>query len=182
LKVLCEIRIREQTNRLANHNTASCPLSLAGGATQLGQTRSRATIGTRNGAQRRFNCVSPGKIDNRRNPVSSRFNAYRNRGSQGQPSLGAFASAKKTILADNCIGALEFEPVHQARFFQPMINNCPQAEERVVIPRQIRMAHAPMQRVRCAVADMDGSGQPWLVTGGFYSYPPSDASPGGNRR
>lgn len=34
------------------------------------------------------------------------------------------------------------------------------------------LAYEPIQLVTCAVADMDGSGRPSLVTGGFYSYPP----------
>jgi hypothetical protein len=34
------------------------------------------------------------------------------------------------------------------------------------------LAYAPIQLISCAAADMDGSGQPSLVTGGFYSYPP----------
>lgn len=34
------------------------------------------------------------------------------------------------------------------------------------------LAYTPIQLISCAVADMDGSGQPSLVTGGFYSYPP----------
>ena len=36
------------------------------------------------------------------------------------------------------------------------------------------LAHAPIQLVTCAAADLDKSGQPSLVTGGFYSYPPFD--------
>ncbi|HUG12032.1 MAG TPA: VCBS repeat-containing protein [Opitutaceae bacterium] len=34
------------------------------------------------------------------------------------------------------------------------------------------LAYAPTQLISCAAADLDGSGQPSLVTGGFYSYPP----------
>jgi len=34
------------------------------------------------------------------------------------------------------------------------------------------LAHAPIQLVSCAAADLDGSGRPSLVTGGFNSYPP----------
>ena len=36
------------------------------------------------------------------------------------------------------------------------------------------LAHAPIQLVTCAAGDLDGSGRPALVTGGFYSYPPFD--------
>jgi hypothetical protein len=36
------------------------------------------------------------------------------------------------------------------------------------------LAYAPTQLISLAVADMDESGRPSLVTGGFYSYPPFD--------
>jgi len=36
------------------------------------------------------------------------------------------------------------------------------------------LAHAPIQLIACAAGNLDGSGQPALVTGGFYSYPPFD--------
>jgi hypothetical protein len=36
------------------------------------------------------------------------------------------------------------------------------------------LAYAPIQLIGCAAADMDGSGTPSIVTGGFYSYPPFD--------
>jgi hypothetical protein len=36
------------------------------------------------------------------------------------------------------------------------------------------LAHAPIQLVTCAVGDLDGSGRPAIVTGGFYAYPPFD--------
>ena len=36
------------------------------------------------------------------------------------------------------------------------------------------LAYAPTQLITLAAADMDGSGRPSLVTGGFYSYPPFD--------
>ncbi len=36
------------------------------------------------------------------------------------------------------------------------------------------LAHAPIQLIACAAADMDGTGRPSIVTGGFYSYPPFD--------
>jgi hypothetical protein len=36
------------------------------------------------------------------------------------------------------------------------------------------LAHAPIQLVTCAAGDLDGSGQPSIVTAGFYSYPPFD--------
>jgi hypothetical protein len=36
------------------------------------------------------------------------------------------------------------------------------------------LAHEPIQLVTCAVGDLDGSGRPAIVTGGFYSYPPFD--------
>jgi hypothetical protein len=36
------------------------------------------------------------------------------------------------------------------------------------------IAHAPIQLITCAVGDLDGSGRPAIVTGGFYSYPPFD--------
>jgi hypothetical protein len=34
------------------------------------------------------------------------------------------------------------------------------------------LAYEPIQLISCAAADLDGSGRPWLVTGGFHSYPP----------
>lgn len=34
------------------------------------------------------------------------------------------------------------------------------------------LAHAPIQLVSCAVGDLDASGRPALVTGGFHAYPP----------
>lgn len=36
------------------------------------------------------------------------------------------------------------------------------------------LAYAPIQLIACAAADMDGSGRPSIVTGGFHSYPPFD--------
>jgi hypothetical protein len=36
------------------------------------------------------------------------------------------------------------------------------------------LAHAPIQLVSCGVGDLDGSGRPSLVTGGFHAYPPFD--------
>ena len=36
------------------------------------------------------------------------------------------------------------------------------------------LAHAPIQLIACAAGNLDGSGRPALVTGGFYSYPPFD--------
>ena len=36
------------------------------------------------------------------------------------------------------------------------------------------LAYAPTQLITCAAGDLDGSGRPSLVTGGFYSYPPFD--------
>lgn len=36
------------------------------------------------------------------------------------------------------------------------------------------LARTPIQLVTCAAGDLDGSGRPSLVTGGFYSYPPFD--------
>lgn len=36
------------------------------------------------------------------------------------------------------------------------------------------LAHAPIQLVTCAAGDLDGTGRPSLVTGGFYAYPPFD--------
>jgi hypothetical protein len=36
------------------------------------------------------------------------------------------------------------------------------------------LAHDPIQLVTCAVGDLDGSGRPSIVTGGFYAYPPFD--------
>jgi hypothetical protein len=36
------------------------------------------------------------------------------------------------------------------------------------------LAHSPIQQITCAVGDLDGSGKPAIVTGGFYSYPPFD--------
>lgn len=35
-------------------------------------------------------------------------------------------------------------------------------------------AYTPIQLITCDAADMDGSGRPSIVTGGFYSYPPFD--------
>ncbi|WP_221030652.1 CRTAC1 family protein [Actomonas aquatica] len=46
LKALCEFRLGEQANCLANHNADSCLLPLAGGAIHLDQTGSRAAIAT----------------------------------------------------------------------------------------------------------------------------------------
>ena len=46
LKALCELRIGEQRNCLANHNADSCLLPLAGGAIHVDQTGSRAAIAT----------------------------------------------------------------------------------------------------------------------------------------
>ena len=34
------------------------------------------------------------------------------------------------------------------------------------------LAHAPIQLITCAAADLDGSGRPSIVTGAFYAYPP----------
>ncbi len=48
LKALCEFRLGEQANCLANHNADSCLLPLAGGAIHLDQTGSRAAIATFN--------------------------------------------------------------------------------------------------------------------------------------
>ena len=36
------------------------------------------------------------------------------------------------------------------------------------------LAHAPIQLITVGAGDLDGSGRPTLVTGGFYSYPPFD--------
>lgn len=36
------------------------------------------------------------------------------------------------------------------------------------------LAYAPTQLITLAAGDLDGSGRPSLVTGGFYSYPPFD--------
>ena len=36
------------------------------------------------------------------------------------------------------------------------------------------IAHEPIQLTSCAVGDIDGSGRPAIVAGGFYSYPPFD--------
>ena len=36
------------------------------------------------------------------------------------------------------------------------------------------LAYAPIQLITLAAGDLDGSGRPSLVTGGFYSYPPFD--------
>ena len=36
------------------------------------------------------------------------------------------------------------------------------------------LAHAPIQLITCAAGNLDGSGRPSFVTGGFYSYPPFD--------
>jgi hypothetical protein len=36
------------------------------------------------------------------------------------------------------------------------------------------LAHAPIQQITCAAGDLDGTGRPALVTGGFYAYPPFD--------
>jgi hypothetical protein len=36
------------------------------------------------------------------------------------------------------------------------------------------LAYEPIQLVSCAAGDLDGSGRPAIVTGGFYSYPPFD--------
>jgi hypothetical protein len=36
------------------------------------------------------------------------------------------------------------------------------------------LAHAPIQLISVGAIDLDGSGRPALVTGGFYSYPPFD--------
>jgi len=36
------------------------------------------------------------------------------------------------------------------------------------------LANAPIQLQSCAVGDLDGSGRPAIVAGGFYSYPPFD--------
>ncbi len=36
------------------------------------------------------------------------------------------------------------------------------------------LAHAPIQLIACATGNLDGTGRPALVTGGFYSYPPFD--------
>ncbi len=45
-KALCEFRLGEQANCLANHNADSCLFPLAGGAIHLDQTGSRAAIAT----------------------------------------------------------------------------------------------------------------------------------------
>jgi hypothetical protein len=34
------------------------------------------------------------------------------------------------------------------------------------------LAHSPTHLITCAAADLDGSGHPSLVTGGFHAYPP----------
>jgi hypothetical protein len=36
------------------------------------------------------------------------------------------------------------------------------------------LAHEPTQLITCAVGELDGSGLPSIVSGGFYSYPPFD--------
>ncbi|MEN9403305.1 MAG: hypothetical protein RL091_2008 [Verrucomicrobiota bacterium] len=36
------------------------------------------------------------------------------------------------------------------------------------------LARAPIQLITCAVGDLDGSGRPAIVTGGFNAYPPFD--------
>jgi len=36
------------------------------------------------------------------------------------------------------------------------------------------LAYAPTQLITCAAGDLDGSGRPSIVAGGFYSYPPFD--------
>lgn len=36
------------------------------------------------------------------------------------------------------------------------------------------LARAPIQLMSCAVGDLDGSGRPSIVAGGFYGYPPFD--------
>ncbi len=36
------------------------------------------------------------------------------------------------------------------------------------------LANSPIQLISCAVGDLDGSGKPSIVTGGFYAYPPFD--------
>ena len=36
------------------------------------------------------------------------------------------------------------------------------------------IAQAPIQLLTCAAGDLDGSGRPAIVAGGFYSYPPFD--------
>ncbi|MEO7414829.1 MAG: VCBS repeat-containing protein [Opitutaceae bacterium] len=36
------------------------------------------------------------------------------------------------------------------------------------------IAHEPTQLTTCAVGDLDGSGRPSIVAGGFYAYPPFD--------
>ena len=36
------------------------------------------------------------------------------------------------------------------------------------------LAHEPTQLITCAAGDLDGSGRPAIVAGGFYSYPPFD--------
>jgi hypothetical protein len=36
------------------------------------------------------------------------------------------------------------------------------------------IAHAPTHLITCVAADVDGSGKPTLITGGFHAYPPFD--------
>jgi hypothetical protein len=36
------------------------------------------------------------------------------------------------------------------------------------------LARAPIQLMSCAAGDLDGSGRPSIVAGGFYAYPPFD--------
>ncbi len=36
------------------------------------------------------------------------------------------------------------------------------------------LAHVPTHLISCAVGDLDGSGRPAIVAGGFYTYPPFD--------
>jgi hypothetical protein len=36
------------------------------------------------------------------------------------------------------------------------------------------IAHAPTQLITCAAGNLDRSGRPSIVTGGFYAYPPYD--------
>jgi len=36
------------------------------------------------------------------------------------------------------------------------------------------LAREPIQLISCAAGDLDGSGRPSIVAGGFYSYPPYD--------
>jgi hypothetical protein len=36
------------------------------------------------------------------------------------------------------------------------------------------LAHTPIQLMSCAAGDLDGSGRPAIIAGGFYSYPPFD--------